>query len=95
MRRPRPLRTPRASFSSRSPLIDVLGNDSDSDGTLVPSTLRIVTPPSIGSASVISGKIRYNAPPLTINSTTLRYEVCDDDGACSQANLVISILTVL
>jgi hypothetical protein len=73
----------------------VLGNDYDTDGVLVPSTLRIVSGPSIGSASVVSGQIRYTAPPLTINTTTLRYEVCDDDGACAQAILTISILTVL
>jgi len=70
-------------------------NDSDSDGTLVSSTLWIVTPPSIGSASVVGGQIRYTAPALTINSTTLRYGVCDDDGACSQAILTITIVTTL
>jgi hypothetical protein len=72
-----------------------LANDYDSDGVLVPSTLRIVSGPSIGTATVVSGQIHYTAPPLTINSTTIRYEVCDDDGACAQATLTISILTVL
>jgi hypothetical protein len=76
-------------------LIDVLSNDGDSDGTVVASTLSIVMQPSIGSASVVGGKIRYVAPALTINTTTVPYQVCDDDGACSQATLTITLATTL
>jgi hypothetical protein len=71
----------------------VLTNDDDPDGDLDPNTLTIVTPPSIGSATVVSGRIRYTAPLLPlIASTDIHYEVCDTIGACAQATLRITIL---
>jgi hypothetical protein len=73
--------------------IAVLTNDDDPDGDLDPNTLTIVTPPSIGSATVVSGRIRYTAPLLPlIASTDIHYEVCDTIGACAQATLRITIL---
>jgi HD-GYP domain-containing protein (c-di-GMP phosphodiesterase class II) len=73
--------------------IAVLANDDDPDGALDPATLTIVKPPSTGSATVVSGRIRYTAPLLAlIASTDIRYEVCDTAGACAQATLRITIL---
>ena len=40
----------------------------------------ILAPPLI---NVLGNDYDSEAPPLTINSTTLRGEVCDDDGACA------------
>jgi len=46
-------------------------------------------------ASVVSAQIRYSAPALSTGTTTLRYEICDDDGACAQATVTITILSIL
>jgi hypothetical protein len=75
--------------------IAVLANDTDSDGYIVPATLQIVSGPSKGSASVVSGGIRYSAPALFAGSTTLRYQICDNGGACAQATVTITILSIL
>ena len=75
--------------------IDVRANDYDTDGVLVPSTLQIVTAPSLGSASVVNARIRYTAPALTSGTTTLRYRICDDDGACAQAMVTITIFSLI
>jgi HD-GYP domain-containing protein (c-di-GMP phosphodiesterase class II) len=73
--------------------IAVLTNDDDPDGALDLDTLTIVKPPSTGSATVVSDRIRYTAPLLAlIASTDVRYEVCDTLGACAQATLRITIL---
>jgi hypothetical protein len=70
--------------------IAVLTNDHDPDGSLDPTTLEITSGPSVGSAVVSSGRIRYTAPLLGF-STQVGYRICDDDGACAQANLSITI----
>ncbi|MEO5838130.1 MAG: Ig-like domain-containing protein [Acidimicrobiales bacterium] len=86
-------------FLLSSTTIDVLFNDTDSDGFIVPTTLQIVSAPPLGSASVVyvasKYQIRYTAPALTTGTTTLRYRVCDDDGACAQANLTITIFSLI
>jgi len=71
-------------------LIAVLANDHDPDGSLDPTTLEITSGPSVGSAVVASGRIRYTAPLLGF-STQVGYRICDDDGACALANLSITI----
>ena len=72
--------------------IDVLANDSDPGGALVPATLQIVSGPSRGSATVVNGMIRYTAPLLTLGTTTLTYRICDNGGACAQAVVTITII---
>ncbi|TML12156.1 MAG: HD domain-containing protein [Actinobacteria bacterium] len=72
--------------------IDVLANDSDPGGALVPATLQIVSAPSRGSATVVNGMIRYTAPLLTLGTTTLTYRICDNGGACAQAVVTITII---
>jgi hypothetical protein len=76
--------------------IDVLTNDSDPDGDLDPDSLRIVSDPSIGSATVLSDhRIRYQAPNLVLAaSTQLVYEVCDLRPVCDQGTLDISIFVL-
>jgi hypothetical protein len=87
------------AFLLSSTTIDVLNNDTDNDGFIVPSTLQIVSAPSLGSASVVfvasKYQIRYTAPALTTGSTTLWYRVCDDDGACAQTTVTITIFSLI
>ncbi|NBD31923.1 MAG: DUF1349 domain-containing protein [Cyanobacteria bacterium] len=69
--------------------IDVLANDSDSDGTLVPSSLSITTPPSNGTVSVDSnGLVSYTHDGSTTTSDSFSYTVNDDDGATSNVATV-------
>jgi hypothetical protein len=70
-------------------VIDVLGNDSDIDGTLDPSTLEIVTYPSSGIAEVSQGKLVFygaSNPGLV----TFTYRVRDNDSAFSDP-VVVSV----
>ncbi len=78
----------------QSTVIDVLINDSDSDGSLELDSVTIVTPPSSGVAQVdpISGLIAYthDGTPTTIDNFT--YTVEDNDGAVSNiATVTINI----
>jgi hypothetical protein len=78
--------------SGSSTDIDVLGNDTDADGDLRPSTLRIVDGPSRGTASISGGEVRYQAPLLALStSTSIVYEVCDRSGRCDRATLSLAI----
>ncbi|MFC7229663.1 Ig-like domain-containing protein [Salinirubellus salinus] len=65
--------------------VDVLANDSDSDGTLGPSSVTIVTAPSNGSASVntSTGIVTYTHDGSTTTTDSFTYTVDDDDGATS------------
>jgi hypothetical protein len=60
--------------------IDVLKNDDDSDGELDPSTVRRISGPSHGSASVntSTGKITYSPSANWYGEDAFTYEVCDD-----------------
>ena len=63
--------------------INVLGNDSDADGSPDPASLDLVDPPADGSASVADGMIRYTPGGSFSNSDSLTYRVQDNDGAWS------------
>lgn len=70
----------------------VLGNDYDTDGYLVQSSLSLVNLPSRGIATVdiLTGSILYK-PTVNKGSDTFTYSICDDNGACSQATVSIVI----
>lgn len=66
-------------------LINVVANDHDPDGVIVPSSVTITTPPLRGGAVVVydSGVISYK-PRTNFKGTDLfRYVVSDDEGATS------------
>ncbi len=70
--------------------IDVLSNDHDPDGSLVPSSVSVVNGPSHGSTSVntSTGDIQYT-PSLDYHGTdSFNYSVEDDDGATSNPTTV-------
>ena len=70
--------------------IDVLANDSDADGVLDPSTVRIETPPSAGSVTVdpVSGTISYTQNGSPSMGDSFAYSVEDNEGARSNTALV-------
>jgi hypothetical protein len=79
-------------------IIDILGNDSDSDGTLDPSTIMITNDPSLGNIIDIdneTGEITYEPDTEDSGEDSFTYTVEDDDGATSnEATVTISIQAV-
>ena len=70
---------------NQSITIDVLANDRDEDGALVPATVTIVRDPRHGTASVDpgSGEILYVPSTSICGEDSLQYTVEDNDGAVS------------
>ena len=73
---------------------DVLANDFDSDGTLDPTTVEIVTQPvqaSSISVDPVTGQVTYNHSGTPFNDS-FTYTVRDNDGAISSVTNVAVIL---
>ncbi len=69
--------------------INVLSNDSDSDGSLNADSVTIASSPANGTAEVLSdGQIRYTPNAGYSGTDTLQYTVEDNNGAVSQAATV-------
>jgi uncharacterized repeat protein (TIGR01451 family) len=81
-------------------IIDVLANDSDVDGNLVPSSVTIITPPSNGMVSInpITGEITYTPDPGFFGVDDFVYQVCDDGfplpALCDQATVTVTVIQV-
>ncbi len=73
--------------------IPVLANDSDSDGSLIISTLNITTQPTNGMVSVdsMTGVVTYTPSMDYTGTDSFVYEICDNDGACSLATVTITV----
>ncbi len=73
-------------------VIDVLANDTDSDGTIDPTTVAIVggQGPSNGTVDVssVTGRITYNPTNGFTGTDTFQYTVMDSDGGTSNAATV-------
>jgi hypothetical protein len=83
--------TPRNS----SVVIDVLANDYDSDGTLAPNTALVTTPPAHGTITLInptSGAMTYQPSTGYSGTDQFTYQICDNDGLCDTANVVIHVI---
>jgi gliding motility-associated-like protein len=73
----------------------VIANDTDADGTLDTAGLVVITPPANGTASPDGqGGIVYTPDPGYGGPDSLRYRVCDDDGACATAWLYLTVVPV-
>jgi Ca2+-binding RTX toxin-like protein len=72
--------------------LDVVKNDSDTDGTLDASTLTIVDGPDNGTVTLQNGKFVYTANTGYVGSETFTYTVADNDGGVSnQATVSIAV----
>ena len=72
-------------------LIDILANDTDSDGTIVPATVTIVDGPENGSVERDpggSGTVTYTPNDDYFGEDTFQYTVQDDGGATSNSATV-------
>ncbi len=70
--------------------LNVLGNDSDTDGSLDPGSVTVATAPGHGTTSVntADGVITYAPHANYYGSDSFTYTVRDDDGAISNAATV-------
>jgi ELWxxDGT repeat protein len=74
--------------------IDVLSNDSDSDGTLSPASVSISTPASHGTvAAGANGDLVYTPTAGFSGTDTFAYTVSDDQGATSNPATVTVTVT--
>jgi subtilisin family serine protease len=84
-----------ASTTYSTPVaINVLANDTDGSGTLVPSTVTIVNQPSFGTATInhSTGIVTYTPGPNFTVSDSFTYTVGDSNGLTSnQATVSISL----
>ena len=79
-----------------STTIDVLANDSDSDGTLMANTVSVVTQPARGIVSVdsSSGAITYLHDGSATTSDSFTYNVRDNGGLTSNtATVTIAVIS--
>ncbi|MFQ6113475.1 MAG: Ig-like domain-containing protein, partial [bacterium] len=77
--------------------IDVLANDSDSDGTIDSTTVTVVTPPDSGTVLVndTTGVIKYTPNQNFNGADTLTYTVQDNNaGTSNAATVIVTVLTV-
>lgn len=75
--------------------INVLGNDSDADGTLDPSTVVVRSMPADGTAAVnADGTITYTPKAGFSGSDAFTYTVADNEGATSNAAAVNVTVTL-
>ncbi|MGB5051707.1 MAG: tandem-95 repeat protein [Caldilineaceae bacterium] len=74
--------------------VDVLANDSDADGVLVPSSVTTATAPLSGTVSILlSGSIRYTPATGFYGTDSFVYGVCDDDALCGTAAVTVTVLS--
>ena len=77
-------------------IIDVLGNDTDVDSSLGPTSVSIVAGASHGTTAVdpTSGQITYTPAVNFHGSDSFTYQVCDAAAACDTAVVAVTVLAV-
>ncbi|KGE03119.1 retention module-containing protein [Pseudohaliea rubra] len=70
--------------------INILGNDADPDGSLVPGSVVIITQPENGTVTVdpVTGEVTYTPDQNYSGTDAFTYTVQDDDGATSNTATV-------
>jgi hypothetical protein len=78
-------------------VIDVLANDTDSDGQIVPSCTKVTTQPAHGTTAVdtANGKITFTPTNGYTGADTFTYEICDDKGATATGKTTITVTAVI
>ncbi len=79
-----------ATSAATAVTVDVLSNDSDADGTLIPGSVAVSSPPAQGTTSVnaATGAITYQPNTGFCGTDRLSYTVDDNDSQTSQAAIV-------
>jgi hypothetical protein len=72
--------------------INVLANDHEPGGTLVPKSVSIVSPPLHGKAKPDhDGRVHYDPDPHYIGPDAFTYSVCDTSGQCFTAVVTLTV----
>jgi large repetitive protein len=76
-------------------VIDVLANDSDADGALVPGSQTITVAATKGSTSInlVNGRVTYTPNVGVTGTDTFTYQICDD-GSPSHCDTAVVIVTL-
>ncbi|MCP5028162.1 MAG: tandem-95 repeat protein, partial [Actinomycetia bacterium] len=74
--------------------IDVLANDTSTDATVDPATLRIDQPPTDGATSVVDGVVRYTPDADWSGSDSFDYLACDTNDYCGTATVTVTVAAV-
>jgi len=82
-----------ASMNDAAVTIDVLANDTDSDGALDPASIVITTSPAHGTATVDAGKVLYTPSSGFAGTDTFAYTVSDNQGIASAPAIVTITVT--
>lgn len=76
--------------------IYVLANDSPSGEPLDPTSLSIVSMPSLGQAEAIatvgSARVKYTAGAAQAGSDSFIYRICDTAGGCATATVTVNVV---
>jgi hypothetical protein len=93
---PKALRDVVATMGNTPIVIEVLRNDSDPDGSLDVSTVKVSSGPKAGTVEVLaSGSVKYSPPMNRFGIDSFFYTVKDDAGAESnEAEVVISVRSI-
>lgn len=77
-------------------VLDVLGNDTDSDGLLDPATVTVVSAPNNGSVQVqVDGSVAYTSNAGFVGADSFSYRVDDDVGSQSNtATVTIDVQSI-
>jgi hypothetical protein len=77
--------------------IDVLANDTDEDGTLVPGTVELASAPQHGAVTIgPDGRVTYLPSPGFVGTDIFLYIVEDDDGNVSnEASVTVAVARVV
>jgi len=72
--------------------IEVLANDSEPGGVLVPRSVSIVVPPMHGKAHPDNdGRVNYDPRPHYTGRDTFTYSVCDTNRQCFTAQVTLTV----
>lgn len=85
----------KASTSSETPVsIDIIKNDSDSDGTLDLTTIKVISKPEKGVIEIRNGEVVYTPNKDHSGNDKFTYEICDNDKLCDVAEVNINTIAV-
>ncbi len=82
------------TLEDQSVYFSVLSNDSDIDSDASAFTLTVFTQPSNGQVSIVGGvnEVYYTPNDDYYGEDVFIYEVCDDEGLCSNGQVTVTVL---
>lgn len=74
-------------------IVLILGNDTDADGTIDPTSVTVTIDPATGAVTVdpVTGALTYAPNAEFSGADFFEYSVCDNDGLCDTASVFATI----